>query len=106
MGPKSALIERRVGEFAKRVHETYPDTKMYLFGSRARGDYLKSSDYDFIIISGHFEGQDFLERITEVLRRTKVNFAAEILCYTPAEFAKKRKQIGTVQSAMKDAIPL
>lgn len=106
MGSRTIQIDAQVEEFAQRVRQHYADAKVFMFGSRARGDHLKSSDYDFIIVSKQFQGVHFLDRITTVLRQCRVDFAAEILCYTPDEFEKKKKQIGTVQSAMKDAVPI
>lgn len=32
------------------IHKIDPDAKVILFGSRARGDYLPDSDWDFLIL--------------------------------------------------------
>jgi uncharacterized protein len=36
---------------AKWVHELDPDAEVYLFGSRARGDFKKDSDWDLLILT-------------------------------------------------------
>jgi len=48
----------------------------------------------------------FLDRIKQVLKRTQSTLAADVLCYTAEEFERKKKEIGTVRSAAKDAIPI
>lgn len=93
-------------KFVEKAKKVFEPTRIILFGSRARGDWLKDSDYDFIIVSEEFEGIDFLERIKKVLRECDVEFNAEILCYTPGEFERKRKQIGTVGQAAKEGVVL
>ena len=37
--------------------------EVYLFGSHARGDYLKSSDIDLLVVSEDWEGIPFLKRL-------------------------------------------
>ncbi len=42
--------------FLKQVKESIsaidPDAEVYLFGSRARGDYRSNSDWDFLVLTG------------------------------------------------------
>ncbi len=92
--------------FAEKLRKKFNVHKIVLFGSRARGDWLHSSDYDFIIVSEDFEGMHFLDRPVQVLRKTKAYFATDLLCYTPKEFEKKRKQIGTVSQALKEGVTI
>ena len=46
----------------------YKVDAVYLFGSYARGNYLKSSDVDFVIVSDHFRDVPFLRRLDIVNR--------------------------------------
>jgi len=92
--------------FAKKLRKNFNVEKLVLFGSRARRDWLKSSDYDFIIVSKDFEQMHFLERPAKVLMKTKFYFATDLLCYTPAEFESKRKQIGAVSQALKEGVAI
>lgn len=55
-----------------------------LFGSRARGDSTKYSDYDVVII-GSFK-EPFMDRGEWVVQLTP-DVAIDIFCYTPKEFA-------------------
>lgn len=49
------------------------------FGSRARGDALKHSDLDLIIVSKAFEGINFLKRIAMVISDLDVPFGIDLL---------------------------
>jgi hypothetical protein len=101
MGKETNAVIRT---FASRVRKKFDTQKIILFGSRARGDWLKTSDYDFIIVSNDFQGVHFLERQVKVLLETKAYFAADMLCYTVEEFERKRKQAGIVSQALKEGI--
>ncbi len=103
MGGKGA---QEIEDFITQVKKRYHPELILLFGSRARDDHLKHSDYDIIIVSEEFEGIHFLERIYQLLEFWDYNFDVDILPYTPDEFNKKRNQIGIVNQAIKEGIVL
>jgi uncharacterized protein len=43
---KNQIIER----IGKSIHSKDPNAEVFLFGSRARGDYRKDSDWDILIL--------------------------------------------------------
>ncbi|MBP1911271.1 nucleotidyltransferase domain-containing protein [Thermococcus stetteri] len=97
---------RKLREVIKR---RYPDARIILFGSRVRGDCLKDSDYDIIVVSSSFKGKNFTERSSEVLKllwKAGLRHDFEILCYTPEEFEMKSKSLGIVREALKEGIVL
>ncbi len=62
-------IKRRAEILKKELERGgYKVDRVYLFGSYARGDYLKSSDVDLAVISNHFQGVPFLRRLDIVNR--------------------------------------
>jgi len=94
-------------KIAEVIKQHYPDAKIIFFGSRIRGDYLKDSDYDIIVISKAFKGEHFTKRSTEVLRtlwNAGVAGDFEVLCYTPEEFERKKKSLGIVKEALREGI--
>jgi hypothetical protein len=103
MGPEG--IEN-INEFLDQVKINFNPELILLFGSRARNEHLKESDYDFIIVSKKFEGVHFLKRIEQVLLFWNLNQDVDILSYTPEEFRKKKNQIGIVSEALKEGIIL
>jgi len=104
MGKKT---DPKIIDFVKRVKKKYKIEKAIFFGSRARGDYLKHSDYDVILISSQFKGIFFTKRIAEMYKFWKF-FPLEIepLCYTPEEFKIKSKEHGIVSQAVKEGIEI
>jgi len=93
-------------QFFKRLKKKFDIKKLILFGSRARGDNLKSSDYDFLVVSDDFKEQPFIFRASELYDFWDENVDFEPLCYTVKEFEKKKKQIGIVQQAVKEGIEI
>lgn len=104
MGKKT---DSKLKNFVKKVKEKYKVEKMILFGSRARGDNLKNSDYDVIIVSDDFKKTFFTKRISNILKFWN-NYPLEIepICYTQEEFNKKKNQIGIVKKAVEEGIEI
>ncbi len=92
--------------FATRLKKDFEDAKVILFGSRATGNHLEDSDYDFVIVSKKFAGTRFYSRMEKIYDYWNQKQAIEPLCYTPAEFEQKKKQINIVRKAMKEGIEI
>jgi hypothetical protein len=92
--------------FAKRVNEQYPLEFAVLFGSRARGDALKSSDYDILFVSDHFP-KDVFGRMSKILGLWDFECGIEPICYTTAEFRDGLHKINAiVWESLKDGKPI
>jgi len=76
--------------------------RMILFGSRACGDWLLDSDADLMIVSPDFGGLRFSGRSAGVLRHWRGRVDLEVFCYTPAEIAERRHEIGIIAQALKE----
>lgn len=94
-------IPLAVSAFASRLSRAYRVERVIFFGSRARGDHLRSSDYDLIVVSPDFEGVAFTDRISPLYAYWDAPEACDVLCYTPAEFAGKAAEIGVVAEALR-----
>ena len=101
MGQETSQITR----FLKRLRG-FRIEQAILFGSRARGDWLKESDWDLLLVSSDFEGISFSGRIRKVLDQWSGSENLEVLCYTPLEFRRKKRQIGIVATAVREGIRL
>jgi predicted nucleotidyltransferase len=97
-GKKAGEIER----FLKR--ERFEPELILLFGSRARSEQLKESDYDLIVVSEKFRGVPFLERLYMLYELWDLKQRADILAYTPEEFEQKKNEIGVVRKAVEEGI--
>jgi predicted nucleotidyltransferase len=84
----------------------YHPSKVLVFGSRARGDALKHSDLDLLIVAEVFREIPWLDRAFRVSRDCDIRMAVELLCYTPEEYARKREELGIVRTASAEGVDL
>jgi len=96
------LIAAKIGE----IRAEYDPELIILFGSRARGDYFKTSDIDLLIVSSKFEGMEWRRRVSKVFGRWDKKEMLEPLCYTPAEFEERKGELGIVRRAVEEGIIL
>ncbi len=78
----------------------------YLFGSRAKGNALKTSDFDVIIVSPDYAQVNWFQRITNAYKKWVYAQSLEPLCYTPQEFSKKKNQLGIVKEAIETGVKI
>ncbi|MFQ5891105.1 MAG: nucleotidyltransferase domain-containing protein [Gemmatimonadota bacterium] len=102
--------DERVGRFRREalpaLLELYRPSKVLVFGSRARGEALKHSDLDLVIVSDAFRDVAWLDRAVRVIEDCDVRFGVELLCYTPEEYEQKREELGIVRTASREGIDL
>ncbi|MEK6940749.1 MAG: nucleotidyltransferase domain-containing protein [Nanoarchaeota archaeon] len=99
--------DRKIKNFLRKVRKKYHIDKAIFFGSRARGDNFKNSDYDIILVSSDFNGIFFSQRIANMYEFWDYYpIDIEPICYTPEEFEIKKKEIGIVREAIKEGINL
>lgn len=75
-----------------------------LFGSRARGDALKTSDVDLIVIDDKFADMPFPRRLIYLSQHWTLPYFLEALPYTRAELERLSKTRGVVADALKNGI--
>ena len=92
--------------FARQLRTRFRVSKILLFGSRARGDHLQESDYDFLIVSDHFEGIPFGQRMALLQECWEGKVAVEPLGYTAQEYERLRRQITIVGEADREGVEL
>jgi len=97
--------DKIVDQFITIVERDFSPCKAILFGSRAKGKSKVDSDYDFILISPCFRKWEWEERAARVYHAKRgIPAAMDIICLTPEEFAKKKKEIGIIQEAVREGI--
>lgn len=99
-------IETFQASYLSKLIDSYHPSHVLLFGSRARGTPLKESDLDLLVVSESFEGIPFIQRTQHILWTLRVPFPIEVLCYTPEEYERKRKEIGIIQLASQEGVDL
>ena len=56
-------VKEHLRKFKRLVEKRFRLEKMILFGSRARDDWLYTSDVDLILVSENFQSMNFLQRM-------------------------------------------
>ena len=92
------------------VKSFLPETRVVLFGSRARGESNRGSDYDVLIITpNEYEGREKIEwrgRISNALV-TAINAPFDVLMNSEKEIVKNQKLPGhVIHYAMKEGVVL
>ncbi len=93
MGAPSIAPRQAVACIRDILQEHLHLEAVYLFGSRARGEGDRWSDYDVAVVSPDFEDVAFLERqrlVRPLVREALGTVPLDIVCYTPEEFERGR----------------
>ena len=99
-------IEAFRASYLPKLIDSYRPAHVLVFGSRAKGNPLKESDLDLLVVSESFEEIPFIQRAPQLLWTLQVPFPIEVLCYTPEEFERKREEIGIVKVASEEGLNL
>ena len=76
--------------------------EVYVFGSRVRGDWLKTSDIDVVIVSEDFRDMSFLERLDLVERvqwEEGISPHIEAIPLTPEELRERIERSAVLRDA-------
>jgi predicted nucleotidyltransferase len=97
-------VEDRIDDFLRRAQQRIRVDRVIAFGSRIRGDELKNSDLDIIVVSDDFQGVKFYERPVMIndLWPWYRDMSLDLLCYTRGEIDRIAQEIGIVATAIKE----
>lgn len=84
-----STLEKEIASIAGQIIAKYQPEKIILFGSQARGNFQKDSDFDFLIIKNDRRAK--IDRMQTVYRLVEKKVPADFLVYTPQEVAKRLK---------------
>jgi predicted nucleotidyltransferase len=95
--PRDVVVD--IEEFTRRIREKCPDVKVYLYGSYAKGTWLRDSDVDLIVVSKCFENTEFSARYPALRKLASDKRSFEILAYTPEELREALEKSVVVKDA-------
>ncbi|AAK42659.1 nucleotidyltransferase domain-containing protein [Saccharolobus solfataricus] len=75
-------------EFINDISNEIRIEDVYVVGSRARGDYLETSDIDLVIISRDFEGLRYIDRLEKLGKHLRAR--VEFFAFTPEEWKEPK----------------
>ncbi len=109
------LNERELRRYVQRVDGRWPLERVLLGGARVedlRGalpQRERGSEYVVVLISEYFGGVPWLERVYQAASlwdAAEMEGAADVHCYTPEEFARRREALPVVRAAAEHGIEL
>jgi uncharacterized protein len=110
-----AVNRRELERYLQRVSDRWPLERALLGGARvddARGagaQRERGAEFVVVLVSEGFDGVPWLERVYQagsLWDAAEMGDPADIHCYTPAEFERKRTALSTVRRAASDGIEL
>ena len=110
-----ALNERELSRYVSRVSDRWPLSLAMLGGARA-DDALgaapqreRGPEYVVVLVSERFDGVPWLERVYQtgsLWDAYEMGAPADVHCYTPAEFARKRDTMRAVRDVADHGLEL
>ncbi len=92
--------------FLKRLKKELRPTRVLLFGSRARGEHRRDSDYDLVVVSRKFLRVRWIWRAPMVFRLWDLPLDLDAICLTPSEFRLRSKELSIVGIAAREGVVL
>jgi uncharacterized protein len=110
-----ALNERELSRYVQRVDGRWPLRRVLLGGARvldAKGappQRERGPEYVLILISEFFAGVPWLERVYQagsLWDAAEMGAPADVHCYTPGEFERKRDSLPIVRAVVEHGLDL
>ena len=109
------LNHRELERYVRRIADRWPVQRALLGGARvadvrgARPQRERGSEYIIVLVSEYFDGVPWLERVYvagTLWDAYEMGAPADIHCYTPAEFERKRESLAIVRRTAQEGIDL
>ena len=109
------LNERELGRYVQRVDGRWPLSRVIVGGARvldlqgAPPQRERGQEYVVILISEYFAGVPWLERVYQAANlwdAAEMAGAADVHCYTPGEFERKRGSLPVVRNVAEYGVDL
>jgi uncharacterized protein len=111
----SELNHRELERYVQRVADRWPIQRALLGGARVadlRGagpQRERGPEYVIVLVSDHFDGVPWLERVYvagSLWDAYEMGAPADVHCYTPAEFERKRESMRVVRETAEQGLEL
>ena len=109
------LNEDELRRYLRRVGDRWPIERALLGGARvadAQGagpQRERGFEFVVVLVSSAFDGIPWLERVYQAASlwdAAEMGAPADVHCYTPAEFARKRESLRTVGETVRNGLDL
>jgi hypothetical protein len=112
---EAQLNRRELERYVQRVADRWPVQRALLGGARVadlRGappQRERGPEYVVVLVSEHFDGMPWLERVYQagsLWDAYEMGAPADVHCYTPAEFERRREALPLVRAAAEHGLEL
>ncbi len=109
------LNRRELDRYVRRVVDRFPVERAVLGGARvddangAPAQRERGPEYVVVLVSEHFDGIPWLERVhqaSSLWDAYEMGARAEVHCYTPPEFERRRRALPVVRDAVQRGLEL
>jgi hypothetical protein len=109
------LNERELSRYVQRVDGRWPLLRAILGGARVRdaqgapAQRERGTEYVLLLVSEGFAGVPWLERVYQAANlwdAAEMGAPADVHCYTPGEFDRKRESLPAVRSVAEHGVEL
>lgn len=109
------LNRRELERYLERVMDRWPVQRALLGGARvddaqgAPAQRERGPEYVLVLVSEHFDGIPWLERVYQAASLwdgLEMGAPADVHCYTPPEFERKREQLKVVRETADHGLEL
>jgi len=109
------LNRRELERYLERVMDRWPIQRALLGGARvddtrgAPSQRERGPEYVLVLVSEHFDGIPWLERVYQagsLWDALEMGARADVHCYTPPEFERKREQLRLVRETAERGLEL
>jgi hypothetical protein len=113
--PTAGLNRRELESYLDRIGDRWPVQAALLGGARVADEHgaprqrERGPEYVVVLVSEAFDGIPWLERVYQagsLWDALEMGGAADVHCYTPPEFERKRVSLRVVREAAEDGLNL
>ena len=111
----TALNRRELVRYLDRIGDRWPIEQAVLGGARVADERgappqrERGAEYVLILVSPAYDGMPWLERVYQagaLWDALEMGAPADVHCYTPAEFERKRESLRSVREAVEQGLDL
>jgi uncharacterized protein len=112
----AAVVNRReLQGYLNRISDRWPIETAWLGGARVADEHgappqrERGPEYVVVLVSAAYEGMPWLERVYQagsLWDALEMGAPADVHCYTPAEFERKRASLKAVREAVEDGLDM
>jgi hypothetical protein len=111
----TALNRRELRRYLDRIGDRWPIEQAVLGGARVADEQgappqrERGPEYVLVLVSAAYDGMPWLERVYQagaLWDALEMGAPADVHCYTPAEFERKRGTLRVVREAVEEGLDL